>query len=110
MPKYSRIRDLREDADLTQKQVADSLYMHLTQYRRYETGEREIPLAVAVELAKKYNVSLDYIAGLSNIKAPYSFKLQTDEQEYVERFRSLSDIHKGRIMERIDILSSRQKR
>ena len=40
MSKYDRIRDLREDSDLTQKKVADSLFMHLTQYRRYETGER----------------------------------------------------------------------
>ena len=41
---YQRIRDMREDADLTQKQVADILYMHTTQYRRYECGESEIPL------------------------------------------------------------------
>ena len=68
MQNYQRIRDLREDADLTQKQVADKLYMHLTQYRRYECGESEVPLNIAINIAKLYNVSLDYIAGLSNEK------------------------------------------
>jgi len=65
---YKRIRDLREDADLTQKQVAELLHMHKTTYRRYETGEREVPLNIAILLAKQYGVSLDYLAGLINIK------------------------------------------
>ena len=104
MPKYSRIRDLREDADLTQKQVADSLYMHLTQYRRYETGEREIPLSVAIDLSQKYGVSVDYIAGISNSKNQSDQEFTPDEQKYIDRFRSLTDTQKGRIMERIDML------
>ena len=65
---YKRIRDLREDADLTQKQIAEKLHMHKTTYTRYESGEREIPLNVAILLAKHYGVSLDYLAGLPNIK------------------------------------------
>ena len=65
---YKRIRDLREDADLTQKQVAELLHMHKTTYRRYETGEREVPLNIAILLAKQYGVSLDYLAGLTNKK------------------------------------------
>ena len=104
MPKYSRIRDLREDADLTQKQVADSLYMHLTQYRRYETGEREIPLSVAIDLSQKYGVSVDYIAGISNSKNSSDQEFTPDEQKYIDRFRSLSDTQKGRVIERIDML------
>lgn len=111
MPKYDRIRDLREDSDLTQKKVAESLFMHLTQYRRYETGEREIPLSVAVRLAEKYNVSLDYISGLSSVKQPVSFGLDPEEQELIESFRSLDDIQKGRLLERLDVLSNdRSKR
>lgn len=60
---YTRIKDLREDADLTQKQVAEMLFMHKTTYVRYENGEREIPLNIAILLANLYKVSLDYIAG-----------------------------------------------
>ena len=65
---YRRIRDLREDRDLTQRQLAEILNMHKTTYARYETGEREIPLSVAILLAKYYKVSLDYIAGLTQNK------------------------------------------
>lgn len=61
---YKRIRDLREDHDLSQQQLAELLGMHKTTYVRYETGEREIPFNIAILLAKHYKVSLDYIAGL----------------------------------------------
>lgn len=108
MPKYERIRDLREDADLTQKNVADSLFMHLTQYRRYETGEREIPLSVAVRLAEKYKVSLDYLSGISSIKEPNEWGLSPEEQRLIESFRSLNDIQKGRVLERVDVLKTSQ--
>ena len=63
---YKRIRDLREDSDLSQKDIADILRMHKTTYVRYETGEREIPFSVAISLAKYYHVSLDYIAGITD--------------------------------------------
>jgi len=65
---YKRIKDLREDADLTQSQVAERLNMHKTTYTRYESGERELPFNIAILLAKHYGVSLDYLAGLSNKK------------------------------------------
>ena len=65
---YKRIRDLREDADLTQKQVAEILHMHKTTYTRYESGERELPLCIAILLAKQYGVSLDYLAGFVDKK------------------------------------------
>lgn len=63
---YKRIRELREDNDLTQAECAKKLYMQREQYRRYETGEREIPLNIAIMIAKLYDVSIDYIAGLTN--------------------------------------------
>ena len=62
--KYQRLADLREDADLKQAAIAQILGTSQTQYSRWERGEREIPLHLAVKLALFYNVSLDYIAGL----------------------------------------------
>ena len=63
---YQRLRDLREDADLKQKQIAELLDMTAQQYSLYERGEREIPFHHVITLAKYYNVSIDYIAGLTN--------------------------------------------
>lgn len=60
---YQRIRDLREDSDKTQKEIANILNMQLTVYRRYEVGERELPLWAAIKLADYYKVSLDYLVG-----------------------------------------------
>lgn len=68
MQNYNRIRDLREDNDMTQQEVADKLFIQREVYRRYETGAREIPFNIAIMIAKLYNVSLDYLAGLSNEK------------------------------------------
>ncbi len=59
---YPRIRDLREDADLSQAEMSALLHMHKTTYVRYESGEREIPLNIAVLIARYHNVSLDYLA------------------------------------------------
>ena len=60
----NRLRDLREDKDLTQAQVAEKFYLQITQYRRYENGESDLPLEWAKKFARFYNVSIDYIAGL----------------------------------------------
>ena len=68
MMPYRRIRDLREDADLTQAEIAKIIHMHKTTYVRYESGEREIPLNIAILLANYYKVSLDYLAGIKNKK------------------------------------------
>ena len=62
--KYKRIKDLREDKDLSQKELAEKIGLYTTTYARYERGEQEVPLYVAIDLARFYNVSLDYIAGL----------------------------------------------
>lgn len=63
MKKYGRVRDLREDNDKTQKDIANLLNMQLTVYRRYENGERELPLWAAIKLADYYKVTLDYLVG-----------------------------------------------
>ena len=58
---YKRVRDLREDHDKTQKEIAAVLNMQLTVYQRYERGERELPLWAAIILADYYNVTHDYL-------------------------------------------------
>lgn len=65
---YQRIRDLREDSEKTQEQLAKILGIQTTTYRRWETGERECPTHIIIELSNMYNVSTDYILGLTNIK------------------------------------------
>ena len=105
MAKYQRIRDLREDADMTQKQVADKLFLQLTQYRRYECGDSEIPLNIAINIARLYNVSLDYIAGLSEHKQGLTkSSLDALETQLIYEFRELDDVSKGRMLERAKIL------
>ena len=69
-----RLRDLREDHDKTQQEVAQVLNMHRSVYRRYENGERETPAWVIVKLAAYYHVSADYLLGISDIQTPYSRK------------------------------------
>ena len=66
MKYYQRLRDLREDYNLLQKDVALLLQTTQPQYTRYETGERELPMHHFITLAKYYNVSLDYLAGLTD--------------------------------------------
>lgn len=67
---YPRLRDLREDKDLKQAELVEILGMHKTTYTNYEQGKREIPFSLAIRLAEFYNVSLDYIAGLTDIPVP----------------------------------------
>lgn len=65
---YKRLRDLREDSDLTQREVAELIQTTQQVYSEYEKGIREIPLYKAIILAKHYNVSLDYITELIDKK------------------------------------------
>ncbi len=68
---YKRIRDLREDKDLNQTEVAKFLEMSQTGYSKYETGENDIPTAVLVKLARFYNTSIDYLLGETDCKERY---------------------------------------
>lgn len=63
---FKRIRDLREDRDFTQKQLAKKLNCSQQVYSNYELGQRDIPTDILIKLSKIYNVSVDYILGLSN--------------------------------------------
>lgn len=67
---YRRLRDLREDHDMTQEQVAEYLKKDVRQYRRYELGEREIPVHLLRRLARLYNTSTDYILELTDDPRP----------------------------------------
>lgn len=67
---YRRIRDLREDRDLNQTQVAKMLMMSQTGYSKYETGENDIPTAVLIKLSRFYKVSIDYLLGESDDPSP----------------------------------------
>ncbi len=88
MPCYSRIRDLREDSDKTQQEVADYLGTSSQHYGKYELGRAEIPFERAIMLAKYYNVSLDYIAGLTNNKKGLPPEGLTDKQQEIIRLLS----------------------
>ncbi|MBQ9085134.1 MAG: helix-turn-helix transcriptional regulator [Clostridia bacterium] len=60
---YTRLRDLREDKDMNQTQIAKMLGMSQTGYSKYETGENDIPTTILIKLARFYNVSIDYLLG-----------------------------------------------
>ena len=67
---FQRIRDLREDSDLTQGQVAEMLGVKQTTYSKYELGKILVPIDILIRLADFYQVSLDYLVGRSNRKGP----------------------------------------
>ncbi|MFI3205808.1 MAG: helix-turn-helix transcriptional regulator [Clostridia bacterium] len=68
---YRRIRDLRSDKDLNQKQIAELLSMSQTGYSKYETGENDIPTAILIKLAKIHKTSIDYLLEQTDEKRPY---------------------------------------
>lgn len=68
---YRRIRDLREDADLLQKDLAKLLQCTQVSYSHYELGKRDIPTDVLIKLAAFYDTSIDYLLGITDVKTPY---------------------------------------
>ena len=68
---FKRIRDLREDRDLTQAQMADFLKIHQTTYSDYEIGNLNVPIDVFIKLARFYGTSIDYLADLTDDPKPY---------------------------------------
>lgn len=68
---YHRIRDMREDADLTQKELAAYLHIKQNTYSQYENGQRQLPIEILVALAQYYQTSTDYLLGLTDCKKPY---------------------------------------
>ena len=72
---FNRIRNLREDKDLYQKDIAKILGISQQYYSEYENGKRSIPIFHLITLAKFYNVSIDYLVNLTDISTPYSRKI-----------------------------------
>lgn len=68
---FVRIRNLREDSDRTQKEVAEYLFCDQSLYSKYERGIRDVPVSIIIKLARLYNTSTDYILGLTEHKEPY---------------------------------------
>lgn len=68
---FQHIEDLRIDHDKTQLEIAEYLGCQREVYRRYEKGTRQIPVDMLIQLSKLYNVSIDYLVGLTNLKKPY---------------------------------------
>lgn len=66
-----RLRDLREDNDLTQKALSDYLHIRQNTYSQYETGQRQLPIELLIQLAQFYNTSTDYILELTDEYSPY---------------------------------------
>lgn len=104
---YQRLRDLREDADKTQAEIAEYLGTTAQYYGRYEKGESELPFSRAIMLAEYYNVSLDYLAGRSPLIK--SKPLTDEEKALVESWRQLSERNKGKIEYHIYELLKLQK-
>ena len=104
MAHYQRLRDLREDSDKTQQEIADYLGTSAQHYGKYESGKAEIPLERAVLLAKYYNVSLDYIAGNSSSRHPLDLdNLSSPAEILSDKITQLSDNEKQAVK---DTLSS----
>lgn len=71
MSYYKRIRELREDSDLKQRELAEILCCSQRVYSNYERGDLDIPTEVLIKLARHYGTSVDYILGLTEIRSPY---------------------------------------
>ncbi|MBQ6165626.1 MAG: helix-turn-helix transcriptional regulator [Clostridia bacterium] len=111
MTYHQRLRDLREDRDMTQREAAEKLFLHLTQYRRYETGERAIPLELACAVADLYGVSLDYLAGVTETDLRIeASSLSAEEKQLLTYYRRMNAENKTRLNERAQTLLSLQNK
>ena len=98
MQHYQRIRDLREDRDLTQTELCQKLYMHKTTYTNYEQGKHTVPLDFAVTLDDFYGVTLDYIAGRTNVSSAKPEDSLSDEAKAIAReYMTLTERNKGKL-------------
>ncbi len=105
MSYYPRIRDLREDSDKKQAELAEYLGTTVQYYGLYEKGSNEIPFERAIMLAKYYNVSLDYIAGLTNIKKGLCHSdLTPAQQELLTLLPELSEKEKKKLTRILELL------
>lgn len=110
MALYRRIRELREDSDKNQAEVAEYLKTTAQYYGKYESGEREIPFSPAIMLAEYYNISLDYLANRTNNCEFVPCELSDDERKIAMQYSSLSERNKGKVELFIEQLLRRQSK
>ncbi len=84
---YDRIRNLREDHDLSQNDIAGLLGMSQTGYSKYETGENDVPISVLVRLALIYNTTTDYLLGITDNSSPGP--LNEESRARLEEYRTM---------------------
>ena len=108
MKRYQRIEDLRKDKDWNQEEMAKRMNTSKTQYQRYENSDGNNFFEAMITIAKIHNVSLDYIAGLTNSKGGLH-KNNDEEKAVLSIYNSLSEFRKGRIMQLLTTLEEEQK-
>lgn len=106
---YQRLKDLREDKDLNQKEVGQIIGTSGNYYGDYENGKRDIPTERMITLAKFYEVSMDYITGLTNDKGG-QHKNTAEEQDILNKYNALSDKSKGRIVQLLEMLYEEERK
>lgn len=82
-----RIKDLREDSDITQKVLADYLHIKQNTYSQYETGQRQLPIDVLIKLSVFFNTSTDYLLGLTDIQTPYPRSKKARSNKFIDSLR-----------------------
>lgn len=101
------LKNLREDSDLTQKNISEKYYLGKNTYYNYENGKREMPFKLVIELAKLYKVSLDYIAGLTRDKGGLH-EIKSEERYILDLYNNLSEKRKGKAELYLEQLSKQQ--
>ena len=107
---YRRIKELREDSDKLQSEVARYLETTAQYYGKYESGERELPFSRAIKLAEYYDGSLDYLAGRTNESTFTDLKLNADEINIAVNYRNLTERNKGKVELFIEQLLKHQEK
>lgn len=105
---YPRLKDLREDKDLSQADVANKINTSQSYYAQYENGKRPIPFERVIELADFYNVSLDYIAGRSKNKQDTTKDSTT--AALIQKINTLSDKQRKAVLQCIEALTEENKK
>ncbi len=95
---FKRIRDLREDNDIKQSDIANRLHITQPQYQLYESGKRQIPVDILIRLAAIYDVSIDYLLGLTNAKKAPAPALNADAKKALTYFSRLNQENKDYIL------------
>lgn len=108
MKRYQRIEDLRSDKDWTQEEMAKRMNTSKTQYQRYENSDGNNFFEAMILIAKIHNVSLDYIAGLTNSKGGLHNNSE-EEKGILSLYNSLSDKRKGRVEQLLIMLNEEQQ-